>query len=558
MSSELDSLRQRIIELEAENAEVKAKYIKVMDENAEVKAENAKLRCALEEHEARFTRLEQRDKEKTNLIAKMDDDIKEIKQSSANASSVENPNNVVRLGKLEKMANPLNTSDSTFNSNVCKPIRTETKLLEDKEMDDFLDEVHKKRVSDEIRQRNKEKKIQRESTVPSDLSCVTETSLRNHDENESNTKTVNIVHDQEKISLEDSVQKMPERLNEDVSQRESDSGLVTEIVRDLLQGFLVDDFQREFINTKFIDREHSNSSPVTEELARLFHQASIARKNSIKAKQEEISSWGRYSERFEDKVMKLRSEDKNLKDKTARSQIYNEMKPYLSGVSDEYLRKITSKARKINKLFGYDYDPITLKKIKGIGWHMVNRVTYSADSISRLTNLQIQYIIDRVNLTVTNKTVNNVHDQSHVTSEMITSDTTAPITLLSMGRITSEKIVNASQTIPAEVPAFSQPNASPELISSDMFQASVSSASQSKPAYDHSYFRNKILDQYPNLYRECSSENFDYYGITDETSCGDYICPLCKLGHDDEEIEGRYKAGSYFIKCEQREIEIVV
>ncbi|CAG8436521.1 6206_t:CDS:2 [Ambispora gerdemannii] len=175
----------------------------------------------------------------------------------------------------------------------------------------------------------------------------------------------------------------------------------------------------------------------------------------------------------------------------------------------------------------------------------------------RLTNLQIQYIIDRVNLTVTNKTVNNVYDQSHVTSEMITSDTTAPITLLSMGHITSEKIVNASQTTPAEVPAFSQPNASPEMISSDMFQASVSSASQSKPAYDHSYFRNKILDQYPNIYRECSSENFDYYGITDEMSCGDYICPLCKLGHDDEEIEGRYKAGSYFIKCEQREIEIV-
>src|SRR6266540_3595850 len=215
-----------------------------MDENAEVKAENAKLRCALEEHEARFTKLEQRDKEKTNLITKINDDIKEIKQSLANASSVENPNNIVRLGKLEKMANPLNTSDSTFNSNVCKPIHTETKSLEDKETDDFLDEVYKKRVSDEIRQRNKEKKIQRESTVPSDLSCVTETSLRNH------------------------------------------------------------------------------------------------------------------------------------KDKTARSQIYNEMKPYLSGISDEYLCKITSKARKINKLFGYNYDSITLKKIKGIGWHMINRIIY--------------------------------------------------------------------------------------------------------------------------------------------------------------------------------------
>ncbi|CAI2182658.1 15528_t:CDS:2 [Funneliformis geosporum] len=35
---------------------------------------------ALEEHEARFTNLEQKDKEKTTLIAKLDDDIREIKQ----------------------------------------------------------------------------------------------------------------------------------------------------------------------------------------------------------------------------------------------------------------------------------------------------------------------------------------------------------------------------------------------------------------------------------------------------------------------------------------------
>ncbi|RIA91570.1 hypothetical protein C1645_805122 [Glomus cerebriforme] len=42
------------------------------------------------------------------------------------------------------------------------------------------------------------------------------------------------------------------------------------------------------------------------------------------------------------------------------------------------------------------------------------------------------------------------------------------------------------------------------------------------------------LDYYPNLYKEFSSENFDYYGITDKT-----LCPLCKLDHGDEEsIEG--------------------
>ena len=111
-----------------------------------------------------------------------------------------------------------------------------------------------------------------------------------------------------------------------------------------------------------------------------------------------------------------------------------------------------------------------------------------------------------------NETVKILHDQSHVTSK-----------------------INLTNTyIPPKAP-------------------------QSKPTYDRSYFRSKTLDQYPNLYREFSSENFNYYGITDKTSCDlKRICPLCSLDHDDKEsIEGRYKAGSYFIKCEQREIEIV-
>ena len=88
--------------------------------------------------------------------------------------------------------------------------------------------------------------------------------------------------------------------------------------------------------------------------------------------------------------------------------------------------------------------------------------------------------------------------------------------------------------------------------SHDLSSVTPQTPVRTNPTYDRSYFRIKTLDQYPTLYREFSSENFDYYGITDET-----LCPLCKLGHDDEEsIEGRYKAGSYFIKCEQHEIEI--
>ncbi|RIA82547.1 hypothetical protein C1645_835200 [Glomus cerebriforme] len=93
-------------------------------------------------------------------------------------------------------------------------------------------------------------------------------------------------------------------------------------------------------------------------------------------------------------------------------------------------------------------------------------------------------------------------------------------------------------------------------------KVNVSTTSRSpipRTTYDQSYFRNKTLGQYPTLYREFSSENFDYYGITDETSCDPKrTCPLCSLDHNDEKsIEGKYKAGSYFIKCEQHEIEII-
>ncbi|GBB99841.1 hypothetical protein RclHR1_03650017 [Rhizophagus clarus] len=92
-----------------------------------------------------------------------------------------------------------------------------------------------------------------------------------------------------------------------------------------------------------------------------------------------------------------------------------------------------------------------------------------------------------------NETVKILHDQSHVTLKTVSHEN--------------------------------------DQIKAEITSANILSASQSNPTL-------KI---------------FDNYGITDET-----LCPLCKLDHNDEEgIEGRYKAGSYFIKCEQRKIEIV-
>ncbi|CAH1768238.1 2527_t:CDS:2, partial [Entrophospora sp. SA101] len=60
-------------------------------------------------------------------------------------------------------------------------------------------------------------------------------------------------------------------------------------------------------------------------------------------------------------------------------------------------------------------------------------------------------------------------------------------------------------------------------------------SASSNPTRDRAYFRNKTLKQYPNLCREGSDENNDYYGITDES-----LCPICKSDHyEDKEWEAK-------------------
>ncbi|CAH1770921.1 3481_t:CDS:1, partial [Entrophospora sp. SA101] len=108
-------------------------------------------------------------------------------------------------------------------------------------------------------------------------------------------------------------------------------------------------------------------------LAHLFDKAK-------KTGQKEILRWYCYSEEFEKKVTDI-SFKNELNDQMARTQIYNEMVPFLPGIKREYLRKKTQKARNIYTLF------------KEIGIDKIKQVTYSADAISSLTGVQIQNII---------------------------------------------------------------------------------------------------------------------------------------------------------------------
>jgi len=132
MQSELDSLKQRVVELLAENAEVKA--------------ENAKLRKAMEENEARFVKLEQSDKEKAELIAELNCDVGKIKQEQVAINvSVQDGKSVVKSPTRSELQvtsqssiSPPIEGNSENSSDVTQPTHAGSKSLEDRQTDEFL------------------------------------------------------------------------------------------------------------------------------------------------------------------------------------------------------------------------------------------------------------------------------------------------------------------------------------------------------------------------------------------------------------------------------------
>ena len=140
------------------------------------------------------------------------------------------------------------------------------------------------------------------------------------------------------------------------------------------------------------------------------------------------------------------------------------------------------------------------KLFNTLGLEKIKQVSYSADAISSLNYQQIQNVIDYVNsvTSLQNETVKILHDQSHVTSK-----------------------INLTNTyIPPKAPQFMI-----VLIFVTKHWINI-----------QTYIENSVVKI--SIIMELPTRN-------------------CKLKHDDEEsIEGTYKAGSYFIKCEQREIEI--
>src|SRR6266542_2099068 len=162
MSSELEVLKQRIIELEAENAEIPDLRRKISEfdaERAELKhrivevlrmTEKERTRCNAENAKLK-ARIKELEKNNTKKNAEFRDHVTKVEQRQMLDDNTPNDNT--------PNDNTPNNNSSNFNSGVVH----HEKSSQEKEMDIFLDGVDKKIVGEEIRRRNKEKKLQRES-----------------------------------------------------------------------------------------------------------------------------------------------------------------------------------------------------------------------------------------------------------------------------------------------------------------------------------------------------------------------------------------------------------
>ncbi|CAB4390086.1 unnamed protein product [Rhizophagus irregularis] len=278
MSSELELLKQRITELEAKNAKLEvekaeiearnAELLKqVMEKDAKRDAENAKLGATIEELKSENAEL--RDRVTKVEQNQLQNDSAEGTQGKGNIT----PNN--------------NSSNFALAPSANSGAVHHEKPLEEKEMDSFLLEAHKKIVSSEIKQRNKEKKL-------SKAEQASLASLNQDQESDTGCSTF------EKIPpASNPVTKVSAGAPGQNSHRKKGAENIVQLIADGIK----DDAQSsdKAIPCDVISIESLNQNSSTDSLlslAQLFDKADDAEYGAIRANQEEILRWYYYGKEF--------------------------------------------------------------------------------------------------------------------------------------------------------------------------------------------------------------------------------------------------------------------
>ncbi|GES85294.1 hypothetical protein GLOIN_2v1598257 [Rhizophagus clarus] len=411
MSSELKLLKQRITELEAENVEI----AKLRKENAELKKENTEirdLRIKLSISDAEIAQLkrmnaktlrangkynEMRDAENVKLKVT----IKELK-----SENIELRDHITKVEQNQSLQNALtaidnssNNTSSNFNSVADqlpmithheKPLVDDTSLLEepipevlpeisvsnnnadrsqrdhikpseDKKMDSFLNEVYKKKISNEIRQRNREKKLLCESSTK-DLSISKGPASSVDKESRSHKK------------------KEAENIVQDVFDFTMDGSEKNHMTEILLTGREENNYQKKIESQGCL--AELSCSVVLQNINRLYENACTAENERVKANQAEILCWRNFIIGLDNSIDEIMIKEK-VRTKKAKGLIYDFILAHNPDTKRKTLYQRISRARKV-----YEFtEKIGIDKIKYIK-------TYSANSIAELSDSQIQTIVD--------------------------------------------------------------------------------------------------------------------------------------------------------------------
>ena len=228
------------------------------------------------------------------------------------------------------------------------------------------------------------------------------------------------------------------------------------------------------------------------------------------------------------------------------------MELYLPGKKREYLRKMTQKAKNIYTLF------------KGIGIDKIGLVTSSADAISRLTDAQIQNIINLYTdeLTKSQKLigVNNCSRARDLPAESESKKLDTKVLPIPLARVSNNSLGDSSKIDPANSPkaevSTSSTTSSSQINKSNKSRLPISILPED-PEEKRKHIIGLVLEKFPYLSLDDSDERRDTFNLDGST-----LCPLCNGDHKVnrsifDEIKGEWGDGEYYgertyrLKCRE-------
>ncbi|CAG8644965.1 8675_t:CDS:2 [Cetraspora pellucida] len=297
MQSEIDLLKQRISELEAKKAELEAKNAKllkqVMEENARREAENVELK-------ARIAKLKQTAEENTELkdrIMKLEQKQIQIIINEQEASHTKDILPYIKNHSYEEKGitpDPLpkiEYSSTQFESSM-EPETFTTSLLQDIIDNDsvktleFLETMHKERISSEIKERNWKKKLQGSHNNSTQFKTS----------NTSTPESLDLKTPGQNISI------IQEKETENIAQvivngiQDNNNLLDESKMRHSLEALPLQSFasSNHVIEISMMVLRQNSSTVLLLDLAQLFDKATDAEYSAIKANQEETLCWINY------------------------------------------------------------------------------------------------------------------------------------------------------------------------------------------------------------------------------------------------------------------------